>query len=223
MVNWVITIGEIIAFIAAISNFVVIIRNEKKYVGNQFFATSMILYGIYAFFMFLFDLSISESLLPLLMSFALFIATFATTFFFLSFQIFLRGADYLKMKATYIIFGITIIIASLIFIKMPTFESLNPPRVNKNLIVQIIMGGWQVLVFITNIVNLTRDIKRIGINELNIKKKLVNFRLAQIFGIMSPIMSVVTGIFWNEILVMLQFIFLAIALTIITANISRKL
>ncbi|MHA1672653.1 MAG: hypothetical protein ACTSYI_03415 [Promethearchaeota archaeon] len=222
MVNWIITSGEIIGVVTAIFSAFVILRRDKSYVGNRFFAVSMVLFGFYAAFMFIFDLSLSENLLPWMMSSALCVVTFATTVFFLAFQIFMHSESFLRKKRIYLLWGLTFGIASLTFIVMPVFLNLDPPRVEKNKIVLIMMGGWQFLLHITNLVKLTIQIRRILEKDSKIRQKLINFRTAQFCGFLSPLVSVIAAFIPNEILFTFQFIFLAIGLSLIAITLSRK-
>lgn len=215
MVNEIAVIGEIIGFLTAYSIAIIILRRDSSYKGNIYFAVSFFLYGTYSLVMMIYEFGISEIVVLILVYFSLVLLSFGTAFFVISMQIFIYSTTWLKLKAIKIILIGSTLIAILSVVMRIEVTSLDPVVTSKNYVALISMGIWQYALLIYSLVNISKVLKKINPENIEVRKKIRTLWTAQLVGLMAPTVSVVGNIIKNTTVVASIHISLALAFLIV--------
>ena len=216
-------IFQSIAFFAAIYVVILIIRKDLKYIGNKLFLVSFALFGLYALFLLLYEFPISILANEFLLRSSLLIIVFGILFFVLSMQVFAQSSIYLENLIAKFLIIISVIVCIITFVFPYKVLQIQPEiEADKNLISLLTTGIWVFILMIYNSILLFKTLKRIKDTEEQIKNKIRILVIAQIFGLLSPTMSVIGNITNNSFIHSLMFIFLAIPIIIVGLLISKE-
>ncbi|TFG00947.1 MAG: hypothetical protein EU541_00660 [Promethearchaeota archaeon] len=214
---------QVVTVVSAFYVVFLIFRKNFEYIGNKLFIVSFFLFGTYALVLFLYEFPISILVNEILLNLSLYLVVIGVLFFVLSMQTFTQGSMFLKGLTTRILILITIIICIILaFFPYKVLQVSPNIEANKNIISLLATGVLSLGFMIYNLILLYIALSRINKSETFIRKKIKVLAIAQIIGLMSPIMSVIGNILKNDIIHGLMFIFLAIAMVIVGFLIKQK-
>jgi hypothetical protein len=216
-------VGQAITFTLAFYVAFIIYRKNIDYIGNKLFIISFLLFGIYAFVLFLYEFPISLTINEFLIRSSLLFVVLGVLFLVLSMQVFVQSSTYLnKPIAKLIILGsILVCFVTLLF---PYRVTQIQPEIEaeKNIFSLLSSGLWSLGLMLYNVIRIFRALKKMDETNQKLKEKIRLLGIAQIFGILSPIMSVIGNIIKNSIIHAFMFIFLAIPMVIVGLIISKE-
>ncbi len=222
--------GEIIVFSLAIILSYIILKRDKHYKGNQFFAMSFIFFGLYGLAMFIYDLGISDATIIIMHLSSLAFISMGVLFFVISMQIFLEGITVVKKPLIRFFIIMTIIIIIIVISWPKGVEVINrdPVTTEKNVIANIIIVIWVYIIMFYNTNKLSKGLKAVKKENTEIRENIKNLYIGQILGLFSPFWSVVgniINIFNPEIAVYFTsmiYVFLALVMIKMTLTLKNR-
>lgn len=216
-------IFQIITTIAAFYVVFLIYQKNFDYIGNKLFIISFLIFGLYAFVLFLYEFPLSIIINAILLNLSLYLVVIGVLFFVLSMQVFTRGSMFLNNITTKVLVLITLIACIIIVIFPYEVIQVTPIIEANKSIISLLTTGIVALGFMAyNLIMIYTALAEIDPSQTRIRKKVKTLGIAQIVGLMSPIMSIIGNITKNEILHGTMFLFLAIPMVIVGFLIKKK-
>jgi len=215
-------IGQAIAFISAFYVALVIYKKNHEYLGNKLFIISFMLFGLYAFVLFLYEFPLSILINEILLQSSLSFIVIAILFFVFSMQTFVQSSAYMKKSIVKITIIVSIAICILTFIFPYRVTQISPEiEADKNIISLLATGIWSIMLMIYNTINLYKSLNAMEEAEQSVKNRIKILFFAQIVGLLSPTMSIIGNITKNSYIHALMFIFLAVPIVLVQYAISK--
>ncbi len=200
----------------------IIYRKNFEYIGNKMFIISFIIFALYAFVLFLYEFPLSVLINEVLLNLSLYMIVVGVLFFVLSMQVFTQGSMFLKKITTKILILISIIAWIIVlFFPYKVIQVTPEVKANKDYVSLLTTGILAISFMIYNLVRIIIALNEIDRSETRIRKKITILGIAQLIGLLSPLMSVIGNVTKNDVIHGLMFIFLAIPMVIVGILISK--
>lgn len=214
---------QIITILSAFYVVFIIYRKNFEYIGNKIFISSFFFFGLYSLVLFIYEFPISPFINRILLNSSLFFTVVAVLFFVLSMQTFIQGSIFLKQATAVILIVSTAVVFILIIIFPYEIAEMAPEvEANKNIVSLLAMGVSTMGFMVYNFIRITIALREIETSDKRIKKKIGLLWLAQLVGLLSPIMAVIGEISQIEIIYSLHYIFLGIPILIVGMSITPQ-
>ncbi len=187
--------GEIIVFSLAMILSYIILKHDKSYKGNQFFAICFLFFGLYGFSMFIYDLGINDKTIIVMYLLSLAFISLGVLFFVISMQIFLEGVAVSKKPLIRSFILITIIIIIIVLSWPNGVEVINDdPTTKKNIIANVLIVAWVYIMMFYNTNKLSKGLKAVTKEDTEIREHIKNLYIGEILGLFCPFWAVVGNI-----------------------------
>lgn len=210
-------------FMALILAFFIYKRNPE-YKGNVYLSIGFILYSLYPFGCFLYELGISELVVQISIRVSYLGTILGALFFLISMSIFCLGSkseQLRKFKIPAII--ITILACIIIFVPSSVTDvELNPTATERSMVLMGTISSYILLTTGRMVYLLSKTVKEINNKNLPVSKRLRNFRLALIISLGIMISSIIENITQIYFFNIFNYLFLLLTYILISRPLLMK-
>ncbi len=215
---------QLLTGILAIILAIFIYKRNPEYKGNLYLSIGFILYSLYPFGCFFYELSISELVVKISIRVSYLGTILGALFFLISMSIFCLGSQSDQLNKFIIPIIIFTIIACIIIL-LPfsiTCVELNPSSCERSMILMGAISSYILLTTGRMVYLLSKTIKEINNKNSQVSKKLSTFRLALIISLGIMISSIIENITQIYFFNIFNYLFLLMTYIIISQPLLQK-
>jgi hypothetical protein len=215
---------QLLTGILAIILAIFIYKRNPEYKGNLYLSIGFILYSLYPFGCFFYELSISELVVKISIRVSYLGTILGALFFLISMSIFCLGSQSDQLNKFIIPIIIFTIIACIIIL-LPfsiTCVELNPSSCERSMILMGAISSYILLTTGRMVYLLSKTIKEINNKNSQVSKKLSTFRLALIISLGIMISSIIENITQIYFFNIFNYLFLLMTYIIISQPLLHK-
>ncbi|MHA1611306.1 MAG: hypothetical protein ACTSYU_04565 [Promethearchaeota archaeon] len=201
-----------------------IYKQNPKYDGNQYLSLGFLLYSLYPFGCFFYELGICDLCIEISIRVSLFGTILGSLFFLISMNIFCLGSKSESLKKLKLPAGIITILVCVIILLPSSVSSieLHPSTAERSMLLMGAISSFILLSTGRMLYLLTKTIKEIEDKDSQVRKKLLKFRLALFISLGIMFCSIIENVTQIHYFNIFNYLFLLATYIIISQPFLKK-